>query len=200
MKRPAARAPRTRPSFRWGGAVALLIAGGASLGCGPAHRSDVPVESLPPYEGREAQLFDDGIEPASVGLDLGGTYAPKTDPKLRERAQIGDAVLRVRITTVTSRNDGPEPAYQLGLSTVEVLHGRPPSPMARRFDVQIRASNESHGIVKSFESRLVGRPFIAFVRAFAHGDGERDLHFHLTSDTDEVKTAVSDAIAIGGIR
>lgn len=196
MKRPAVRAPETRPSFAWSGAVALLIAGGA-VGCGPAHRSDVPQEALPVYEGREVQLFDDGIEPASVGLDLGGTYSPKTDPKLRERVQIGDAVLRVRITTVTSRNDGPEPAYLLGLSTVEVLNGRPPG---HRFDVQVRASNESHGIVKSFESRLVGRPFVAFVRAFAHGDGEKDLHFHLTSDTDEVKTAVSDAIAIGGIR
>lgn len=142
-------------------------------------------------------LFDDGIEPAAVGLDFGKTYNPKTDPKLRELSQTSDAVARVRVTTVTSRQDGPTSSYQLGLAPVETISGNLP---AGELTVPVDPTNESYGIVKNFENGLVGRPFIAFVRSFSNESGDPDVHFHLTQDSPEVKTAITNAIALGELK
>lgn len=146
---------------------------------------------LTPYVGRSADLFDDTIEPAAVGLDFDKGYAPRVDKTLRERAQVGDAVVRVRVATVTTKKDGPDSNYQLGLHTVEKLMGKSAPP--EDFTVHIGKASESHGIMQNFESRLVGYPFVAFVREFSTPGGEREVHFHLAPDTKEVKMAVSDA-------
>ena len=163
--------------------------------CGPAKGAGAPTRPLPAYAGRASVLFDDAIDPAGVGLDFDRGYTPKADPLLRERAQVSDAVLRVKVETVTGKTDGPESAYQLGLHTVERLSGdNAPSPV---FTVGVNKSSESHGILKNFEGRLVGYPFIAFVREFVRPDGDREIHFHLSPDTKEVKSAVGDAVIIG---
>jgi hypothetical protein len=166
-------------------------------GCGGGREADSPSSNLVPYSGRQADLFDDSIEPAAVGLDFDKGYAPRVDKTLRERAQVGDAVVRVRVSTVTAKTDGPDATYQLGLHTVERLAGK---EMPADFTVQINKSSESHGIMKNFESRLVGYGFIAFVREFATPSGERELHFHLAPDTKEVKTAVGDAMLLGELK
>ena len=56
------------------------------------------------------------------------------------------------------------------------------------------------GIMKNFESRLVGYAFVAFVREFGSPNGERELHFHLAPDTKDVKTAVGDAMLLGELK
>jgi hypothetical protein len=180
-------------------ALVFGLAGVATLlgtaGCSSSRDPNAPSRPLPSYAGHTVDLFDDTIEPASVGLDFDRSYLPRSDATLRERAQTSDAVLRVRISTVTAKIDGPDSVYQLGLHTVEKLTGENPPPAD--FAVQIGKMSESHGIMKNFESRLVGYPFIAFVREFVRPDGDREFHFHLSPDTKEVKTAVSDALALG---
>jgi hypothetical protein len=166
--------------------------------CGGAKAVDAPDRVVPPYTGRQADLFDDTIEPAAVGLDFDKGYAPRVDKALRERAQVGDAVLRVRVATVTAKKDGPEATYQLGLHTVEKLTGKALPPAD--FTVQINKTSESHGIMKNFESRLVGYAFVAFIRAFATPAGDHEVHFHLAPDTKEVKTAVGDAMALSELK
>lgn len=168
-------------------ATALLVACGAG---GPD-----PNRPVATYSGRAADLFDDSIDPAAVGLDFDKGYAPKVDKNLRDRAQNADAVLRVRVSTVTAKTDGPDAVYQIGLHTVEKVAGK--NPPAADFNLQIDKSSEAYGIAKSFESRLVGYAFIAFVREFSRPGGERELHFHLAPDTKEVKSAVSDALVLG---
>jgi hypothetical protein len=168
----------------------------AVLACGPAKDSNAPSRPLPTYAGRAAELFDDSIEPAAVGLDFDKSYLPKSDPLLRERTQLGDAVVRVRVSTVTAKNDGPASTYQVGLLTLEKLVGDHPPPPT--FTVQIDKTSEAHGIMKNFESRLVGYLFVAFVREFVRPDGDREIHFHLTPDTKEVRAAVTDAVTMAG--
>ena len=180
--------------------VALLALLAVSAGCGPsAEASDPsrPSRPLPSYAGHASELFDDAIDPAGVGMDFDKGYTPKADPQLRERAQVSDAVLRVKISTVTGKTDGPDKSYQLGLHTVEKMTGAnaPPSD----FTVGINKSSESHGILKNFEGRLVGYPFIAFVREFVRPDGDHEVHFHLSPDTTEVKSAVGNAVILGEI-
>ena len=183
-------------------ALATLAAGRLALGAagcgGSGQEANDPSRPVTPYSGRQADLFDDTIEPAAVGLDFDKGYSPRLDKTLRERAQVGDAVLRVRVSTVTAKSDGPEAIYQLGLHTVEKLAGKNPPPTD--FTVQINKGSESHGIMKNFESRLVGYAFVAFVREFAHPSGDREVHFHLAPDTKEVKTAVGDAMLMGELK
>ena len=169
----------------------------SATGCGGKDAND-PSRPLAAYAGRQADLFDDAIEPAAVGLDFDKGYTPRGDKTLRERAQVGDAVLRVRVATVTAKTDGPEVTYQLGLHTVEKLAGKNMPPAD--FTVQINKTSESHGIMKNFESRLVGYAFVAFVREFGKGDGDRELHFHLAPDTKDVKSAVGDAMLLGELK
>lgn len=177
---------------RFGVVVALACV----LGCGGSgHGASSPNRPLPTYAGHATELFDDTIEPAAVGLDLDKSYQPKADPLLRERAQTCDAVLRVRVATVTAKVDGPETTYQIGLHTVEKVTGE--NPPSTDFNVPLTKASESYGILKSFESRLVGSPFIAFVREFVRPDGDREVHFHFAPDTKQVKSAVSDALVLG---
>ncbi|MBX3188358.1 MAG: cobalamin ABC transporter substrate-binding protein [Labilithrix sp.] len=170
---------------------------GSNLGCDPARDPNAPSRPLPSYAGRASELFDDTIEPAGVGLDFDKGYTPRADPVLRERAQVSDAILRVKVSTVTTKRDGPEAHYQLGLQTVEKLAGS--HPPTEQFSVTINKTSESHGIMKNFESRLVGYPFVAFVREFVRPDGDREIHFHLAPDSKEVKSAVGDAILLGEV-
>src|SRR4051812_45723649 len=83
--------------------------------CGDGQGANDPSRKVASYQGRQADLFDDSIDPAAVGLDFDKGYAPRLDKALRERAQVGDAVLRVRVATVTVKTDGPDAVYQLGL-------------------------------------------------------------------------------------
>lgn len=172
--------------------MAVLLAAGCAA---PSKEGPDPNRTLAPYSGRPADIFDDTIEPAAVGLDFEKGYAPRLDKTLRERTRLGDAVLRVRVTTVTAHSDGPDTTYQLSLHTVEKLAGKTPPPID--FTVHITRASESHGIMKSFEGRLVGYAFVAFVREFAHpsgSNGEREVHFHMAPDSKDVRGAVDDAM------
>ena len=169
-------------------ALFMSACGGSAGSSGGSNRP------LPTWSGRAADLFDDAIEPSAVGLDFQKSYNPRSDPQLRERAQVSDGVVRVRVATVTSKKDGPEAVYQIGLHVVEKLGGSH-SPEGD-FNVMITKASESHGIMKNFESRLVGYSFIAFVHDFVRSDGDREVHFHRAPDTKEVKGAVGEAILL----
>ena len=77
-------------------ATILLVL--AAFGCGPIGGQS-GTRPLPPYAGRAAELFDDTIEPAAVGLDFDKGYSPKQDPMLRERSQTSDAVVLGEISS-----------------------------------------------------------------------------------------------------
>lgn len=176
-------------------AATLALGAGGTSGCSPATGPGARSRPLPAYAGRAADLFDDAIDPAGVGMDFDRGYSPKADPLLRERAQVSDAVLRVKVSTVTGKKDGPESTFQLGLHTVEKMTGQNPPP--DDFTVLISKASEAHGIMKNFEGRLVGYPFVAFVREFVRPDGDHEVHFHLSPDTADVKSAISNAVILG---
>ncbi len=169
--------------------LALLVAG-----C-PDKPADAPSRPLPAYSGHATELFDDAVEPAAVGLDVDRSFAPRSDALLRERAQVSDAVLRVRVATVTTKQEETGATFTIGLRPVEKLHGDHPPP-GETFNVRIDKSSASQGIMKSFGARLVNRPFIAFVRLFVRPDGDSELHFHLSPDSKEMVSAVVDAISL----
>jgi hypothetical protein len=71
---------------------------------------------------------------------------------------------------------------------LEVLAGS--YPPADDFSVTIDATSPSVGILRNLQDGLVGKTFIAFVRAFVRPDGDHELHFHLAPDTKPEVAAV----------
>jgi hypothetical protein len=171
-----------------------------SAGCAddPSPHAHAPRRALPPYTGTAPDLFDDGLDPAAVGLELEVRGDPMSDPKLRQRVQTADATLRVRVQTVTEKREDEGTTYVLGLKTLDVFGGEAPDG---EFSVHVGRESPSHGIVGSFESRLVGKTFIAVVKQFtAGGDGDGDVHFHFTADDAKTVAAVKAALALEGFR
>src|SRR4051812_33735579 len=108
-----------RPASSFVLALSLVGLVSMGIGCGSGRDPNAPTRPLPAYAGASADLFDDTIDPAAVGLDFDKNYQARSDVVLRERTQVSDAVLRVRVQTVTSKKDGPGAVYQLGLQTIE---------------------------------------------------------------------------------
>ena len=173
----------------------VLAASVTALGCGGKGASS-PSRPLPSWAGHATELFDDAIEPRALGLELDrGAGSPASDPMLRERSQVGDAVLRVRVDTVTATDDGVNARYDIGLRTLEKLAGENPPP--EQFGVRVDKSSPASGLLRSFDTRLGGKTFIVFVREFVRPDGDTEWHFHFAKDDKLVASAVRDAVALG---
>jgi hypothetical protein len=149
---------------------------------------------LPNYEGHQAELFDDAIDPRAVGLNLDDARTPQSDSIVRERTQVGDAVVRAKVQTVTQKHDGDAVEYQLGLVVLEKLGGEHPPP--DEFVVRFDKTSPSAGIVRSLDARLGNKTFIVFVREFKGTDGEPRFYAHFAADTKDVVAAVKDAMAL----
>ncbi|MBV9949883.1 MAG: cobalamin ABC transporter substrate-binding protein [Myxococcales bacterium] len=169
---------------------------GAACACGGAAATGrAPDAPLPAYRGHAVELFDDTIEPRAVGFELERTAAPRADALLRERTQVGDAVLRGRVTTVTSKDEDKGRTWQVGLHVIHRLAGK--TPVGDDVTVELGPGSPSAGILRSWEGRLIGKSFILFVREFARegSAGDSDLHFHLVRDGEEEAAAVRAAYA-----
>jgi hypothetical protein len=82
------------------------------------------------------------------------------------------------------------------LRTLERLAGG--APLADDFALQIPQASPSAGILRAFESRLIGSTFTVFVRQFAVNEGdaaETQLHFHIAPDSRDESEAVHAAAA-----
>lgn len=177
---------RTPPRLSWQVGAFLLL----TAACGGPDANS-PSRPLPPFTGHATELFDDVIEPRAVGLNLEESVQPRTDPVLRERTQTGDGVVRVRVETVTGSGDGETVKYELSLRVVDVLAGQ--HPPKDTLTVTVDRSSPSLGILKSFDTRLGGKTFIAFVREFQAGE-DRKFHFHFAPDAKDVAEAVKEAV------
>jgi hypothetical protein len=173
--------------MRWIAGLILLVA----AGCSPATGANRPV---PAYGGHAADLFDDTIEARAVGLDPEAAGSVRGDPTFRERVQLGDATVRVLVDTVTTKQEDTGASYQIGFRVIETLAGVHPPPAS--FTVKVDKTSPSAGILKSYESALVGKRFIAFIRLFGRPDGDREYHFHLSSDSKDVAASVKDATVL----
>lgn len=165
----------------------------ATVSCGGPDANS-PSRPLPAYEGHQAELFDDAIDPRAVGLNLDDTKTPQTDAAVRERTQVGDAVVRARVQTVTQKRNGDDVEYQLGFQLVEKLAGEhaPPDVFVVRFD----KASPSAGIVRSLDARLGGKTFVVFVKEFKDVNGDPRFYAHVAADTKDVVAAVKDAAAL----
>ncbi len=199
--RPARRTLAATPAA----GLALLVALLAPAACGGAAGTpEHPVRPLPPYAGHAVELFDDAIEPTAIrGFQLSvpddpNANLPRSDNLLRERTQVGDAVVRARVTTVTAKDEDRGRTWHLGLHTLQRLAGT--GPLDSDFTLEVGMTGASSGIVRAFENRLIGQTFIAFVREFSRPANETELHFHLAPDAKDESDAVSAAALLDRVR
>jgi hypothetical protein len=180
-------------------ALAIALSFAAACG-GSGGQARAPQKALPPYGAHQAELFDDGIEPEAVGYNIERTPSPAEDSLLRERAQEGDAVVRARVTTITSKALDQSYGWQIGFHVLERLAGD--GPLAEDFAMQVAPKGPAAGIVRAFEPALVGKTFIAFARAFSSaGDAaDTELHVHLAPDGKASADAVRDAVILQKVR
>lgn len=143
-----------------------------------------------PYDAHGARLFDDVIEPNAIGLIVSSPSRANRG-LLHERTQLAHAVARVRVQTLTADLINGVPTYHLVLAAVGQPLARAALPEGRA-EVDIGPTDPGFGIVKSFETQLVGRSFVGFFRWFSAGDEPR-LRFHLSADDPGVVDAVLEA-------
>lgn len=177
--------------------LAAAMAGLACASCGGADAAAHPQSpALWPYAGDATKIFDDVIELPAVGYGVDRDAQPTEDKRIRERAQIADAVLRVRVTAVTATTEGLN-GWLIACHTVEQLAGkRPPPP---DFNLMVDASGPAAGILRQFSPRMSNGTFIVFLEEFARADGlpGAQLHFHLAKDSPEEVISIREAAALG---
>jgi hypothetical protein len=149
---------------------------------------------VPAYGGHSAELFDDAIEARAVGLDPEAARTVRGDSTFRERVQLADATVRVVVDTVTTKQEDSGSSYHIGFRIRDKLAGVNPPP--ETFTVRVDRTSPSAGILKTYESQLVGKKFIAFVRLFGRPDGDREWHFHVAPDSKDVAAAVEEATVL----
>jgi hypothetical protein len=180
--------------------LALLVASLPLLACTPVGGAGPgavdPHAAV--YKGDLADQFDDAIESHAIGLELENYVDPKTDMRLRARAQAADVVARSRVTTVTGEVESGNRFYQVSFHVIERLAGK--HPVGDDFTVRIDKTSPSLGIVRSMEGQLVGKTLDVFVKAFPRPDGDRDLHFHATIDSPEAAAAVREAVILDEVK
>ena len=166
-------------------AISALLATGA---CGSVKVIDPNAKQpLPSYSGRLSELFDDVIVPAAVGVDLDRKYSARRDKQFQERMAKSDGVVRVRVTTVTGKGSEKGTKYMLGLTVTTKFAGKMPQT---QFTVIVPNHGESAGVLRNFDTRLVGKTFIAMVREFIRPDGDTEMHFHIYPDTEDTVSTI----------
>lgn len=156
--------------------------------------SDAPSRPLVPYDDHQRVLFDDAIDPVALvpSLDDPNATPPIADAILRERAQVGDAVVRARVDTVTMKKEereGHAVTFELGLRVVEKLAGDVPDELV----VRLGKKSPSAALVESLGAQLTKRTFVVFVRAFRGANGKPRYYAHFSSDAPDVVVAVKAA-------
>ena len=185
-------------------ATGLAIALTLLVGCGagaPQARGVDP--NMPSYSGHAAELFDDRIEPGALGsqlgvLDDGTAVTARADNLLRERTQVGDAVVRARVTTVTSQAEEKGLSWQIGFVTIDRLAGS--RPLDDEFVLRVASTGPAAGILRANAARLLGTTVIAFVHAFRNPSEETELHFHVARDDKAEIDAVGAAVLRDQVR
>jgi|SRR5580658_1515193 hypothetical protein len=190
------RGPRLEKGLAGSLGAALVTAALACAACGGgAAEAHAQGPGLWPYTGDATKIFDDAIELPAVGFGVDRDAQPLEDKRIRERTQIADAVLRVRVPGINT--DGAN-GWLVACHTVEQLAGKRPPPTD--FNLQVEASAPAAGLLKQYAALMANGTFIIFLEEFARPDGlpGAQLHFHLAKDTAGEVTTIREAAALGG--
>jgi hypothetical protein len=193
MTMSQARVRRSLPRVASGMACALAICLGAGLACAPPPaETSADTSDLPEFTASEAALFDDAFSLGVFGAEFEET-APSADPKLADRTAQADAVVAVRVSTVTRDSGGDLKGYVIVVTPVgQPLAGSvAPEPV----ELEVTEQSPSFPFVSSADAGLVGQKLILFLKRY-NDRGAAVVHWRLELDSDEVRKAIADASAL----
>ena len=173
---------------RW---IAPLL-GVLALDCAGGGKKKIII--APEYQPEYAVVFDDRLAPELFGSNPDGRDAT-ADPKLRERTLRADAILPVRVETM-SRVGGVENkgSYALVLAAAgPPIFGNASGPL----EVNIGAGSPSYPWVQGAGPNWVGTKLILFAKRFRTGKrNEPDvIHFRGEPDTQPMREAIHRHLA-----
>jgi len=187
--------PQARRWQRSAGAIGLLAAllgpvGGAAFGCAGGASPSIDPSSLPRFGPADAVLFDGRLvlEPALEHADRARAAA-----KLHERARIADAVLRVRVQTVTRASVNLGVLYTV---TVEPLAPAlagdfTPGPIS----LSVSQDDPAFSSLRLLGARLVAKTLVLFLKSYSGGPGQVTLRWHAEPDSADLQARVLAAAA-----
>lgn len=160
-------------------ALAMFFALQTLLACAstpPAIRTPTPV-----YSPEDAALFNDLFRPELFGHP--GFSPPELDGLLPERVAAADAVVPVRVVTVTFDGDGERQNYSVVVAPSEAA-------LAGQLDLEsvtlrIAGNSPVFPWVEGASRKWVGTQLLLFLKHFHDGP-----HFHGAPDTPGVRAAV----------
>jgi hypothetical protein len=195
MEYPSAapRGKRAIPFWRRRGALAaagflawLGTTTGLSACAGRGQGEDA--NALPAFGPADAVLFDDRLV-----LEPTLEHAYRTDPgtKLRERARRAEAVLRVRIDSVTRASANRGMVYFLVVQPLPpALAGQSPDGA---FTLTVTSDDPGFSAVHELGSRLVAKTLVLFLKRYNGGPGVGTLRWHAEPDSAALHAAVQRA-------
>lgn len=150
-------------------ALAIVIAA-----CGGSRQG--PIVSSP-FEQRDAQLFDDGMDLMEDPDSLHGQWRADWEGELTERIERSDVVVEGSVLAVHADSDPDKrTSYRVVLSVVHVHQGRMDS---KETSLIAREGALGYRSIAVNPERLLRRQFVAFIK-YAEAPGRPVAHFHLT--------------------
>ena len=161
--------------FTWG-LAACAVPGPAANAAQAAQAADIE------------RLFDDALEPPTVGITLGSYEAPD-ETVLPQRARLAEAIYRAQITGILPMAAG---GWLVELTTKDVLRGGTLAPTS--LEVEIPAGSPSAALVEHFRPNFERAHLLVFARRFARINERPQWHVHTVADTAESRERIERAI------
>lgn len=150
---------------------------------------------LPEYTPEEAAVFGDQLSASVFGLP---TEIPiESDPRLGERFDKADAVIHVRVATVSEEELAGKMGFTLALAVEPnaLKGGVSENPL----EIQLRTGSPSLSQVQTAGTQFVGHRFVLFVKRYSN-HGEPELHWHGEGDTPAFARALARTNALDEMR
>jgi hypothetical protein len=155
--------------------LALLLAG-CTPESGPANAVNA---------ARVEALFDDALEPPTVGVTL-GSYEARDDETFLERAHLSEAIFRAQVTGILPMASG---GWLVELTTRDVLRGETVAP--KTLEVEAPPDSRTANLVGNFRPNFVRAHLLVFGRRYARTNERVQWHVHTVADTAEAREFVA---------
>jgi hypothetical protein len=171
--------------------LSLMVS--ALTACGaPQNPQAAALAALPPYKGRDTELFNDSIEPAALGMAMDRPHF-RGNQEFRERAQAAGFVGMAKITTVTVDKVEDRSTYHLRLTRVGAPFAG--SDTSTTVDIDVRPHSAAYGLIHQVQTRAQGKTVTAMWKRYREGE-EAVVHYYLAPDDAETVAAAKEAIAL----
>lgn len=148
----------------------------ALAACVPAAGPSAPVNAE-----EVERLFDDALEPPTVGITL-GSYENHDTETFVSRARLAEAIYRAQVTSILPIASG---GWLVELTTREVIRGEGVAP--RSVEVEALPGFATASLIENFRPNFERAHLLVFARRYARANERSRWHVHTVADTAEAR-------------